>query len=471
MLGDEDLWFTPYSSPRSDAEIHQKTGWLIAEQVAEMARKRFPSVESVVSVEPFTSPVEPFTSSVEPFTPPVESITPPVKAESPTPAVDSQKTLSRSKRSKKVKAAPSAPAPSVSTPSIPTPSVSTPSVSTPSVSTPYVPSPLAVLLSDPTFLALFYHHVTAAAHNALDQTGLWTYFQVEGITLVGGAVMTIYDCFTECLPPHIKQTSDIDLTWYLHTNPGAPNSQPHAVERLGESLVQQLQEQLSHPIVLEHIEYLFGDLVIPHLPTPVPSTALSSAVATASSSRCGFQITGKNLVVAYGSYRITIFFRGNLLADLTLHDGFGSQSFDSDHQPIPYSRQVPMVQDPMYSTEQRVIPVVDGIWPIRVPSLEVYVRQQLFAAGNLLLAGKEKGYRMMERVMYLIHAQCTPILIALLLEKLVMLQKWPGSAMRMERIKPMLRLIKGHLERYQHQDMTPIYSEVTAPHVPFPYSR
>jgi hypothetical protein len=292
-------------------------------------------------------------------------------------------------------------------------------------------------LADPTFLAFFYHHVAAAGHHALDKTGLWSHFQMEDITMVGGAVMAVYDTFSSCLPATIKQTHDMDFTWYLRADPLYPCSHPNAVGRLGEEMVQQLQTQLTHPLVLGHIQRTLGPFPLP--PANAPATWVAPAP---------LEIKGKNMVATYGSYAIAIRIYGQTLADLTLHDGFCSQTYDDQHAPIPYPRATPMYQDPMYPADQRVVPVVEGIWPVRVPSPEVYVRQQLFAAGNLLIAGKEKGYRLMERVVYLLQAQCTSAMMSLLLEKLMMLQKWPGSEARMERLKPILRIIKDQLEKW-----------------------
>ena len=285
-------------------------------------------------------------------------------------------------------------------------------------------------LTDPTFLAFFYHHVAAASYNALDQTGLWMHFQMEGITMVGGAVLSLYGLN---LPYYLLQTSDIDLTWYLHAHPAYPSSQPQAVEALGDALCITLKEQLMHPHVLGYFQSILCH----------PLTQ-------------GFEIIPTNRVVAYGSYSLAIRLEGLPFADLTLHDGFGSQSYDDDHQPILHPRSMPMWNDPMYPREQYILKVVEGIWPIRIPSLEVYVKQQLFAAGNLMIAGKEKGDRVMQRVIYVIRAKPSAAHLMLLMEKLMMLQRWPV----MERIKPMLHKIKKQLDHYR------VLKRTVAPHVP-----
>ena len=296
---------------------------------------------------------------------------------------------------------------------------------------------------DPTFLAFFYHHVVAAAHSALNETGLWSHFQIEGITLVGGAVLPLYEL---PLPSEIMRTSDIDLTWYLHASPLYPNRQPWAVESLGDAMRMHLIQQFTHPAVIDQLSHVLPQGMQCAEPQAEPHV----------------EVVATNRVEAYGSYSLVIHYEGCPLADLTLHDGFGSQTYDEDHHPIAYPKSVPMWSDPMYPREQYVVTVVKEIWPIRIPTLEVYVRQQLFAAGNLLLSGKEKGYRVMERVIHLIRTE--PSLISLLLEKLMMLQKWPGNEERMQRIKPMLQRIKTQLERLKNS--VPMHSH-TSPHVPY----
>ena len=193
-----------------------------------------------------------------------------------------------------------------------------------------------------------------------------------------------------------SRTADMDMMWNMATNPYMSISSPHTMIALGNRMAQCLNIQT------KKIAYLqtWKEMITPLIKTQ----------------DIRIQITSQNLVLRYGTYSIQINLIVNgyccKMADLTMHDGYGSQQIDDEHRPILDKKMVPLIADPTYCTagipgiiaNTMLIPLNDGM-PIRVPTVTRYIHQQLFAIGNLLLSSppKEKAYILWKRVVYLIQ--------------------------------------------------------------------
>jgi hypothetical protein len=284
------------------------------------------------------------------------------------------------------------------------------------------------LVANPRFIDFFYSYVIISAkliysHYMENPTkipkelGKMLKFHYEDITIIGGAVVTLLDhSLTHYKQRHQLQsidtifqkgTSDIDMTWSMPTDPTVPAQYPEHLTFMGTTMVNTLQKVFnSKPFIDE----------------------LKQTIQHIYKKNCDFrvEVEGRDYSVKYGSFSIVITFLVDdhpiKIGDLTLHDSYNSQRYNDYHQLNPSPKTMPMIMDPIYcinpvasqfyKTEQNTItldPITPNSVPIRIPTLDRFVRQQLFAAGNLLLdpsyqpALKAKGYNHIRRVAYLLY--------------------------------------------------------------------
>ena len=242
-------------------------------------------------------------------------------------------------------------------------------------------------------------------------------FHYQDITMIGGAVITLLDhtLMNYKQRHHLqpiesvfqKGTSDIDMTWSMPTNPMLAGKYPQQLIFMGKKMVEMLQKGLNAGNFINEIKQIIQNMY---------------------STDCDFrvEVEGRDHAVKYGSFSIVITFVVDdhpiKIGDLTLHDSYNSQRYNDFHQINPSPKTMPVIMDPIYcissaaseyySITQNTItlnPMTPTSVPIRIPTIDRFVYQQLFAAGNLLLDPsyqptlKAKGYNHIRRVAYLLY--------------------------------------------------------------------
>lgn len=284
------------------------------------------------------------------------------------------------------------------------------------------------LVANPIFIDFMYSNVVISAKHIYDyylkhsaelprEIGKMIRFHYEDITIVGGAVVTLLDHMLKGYKERHqlsalntvfqKGTSDIDMTWSMPAIPTTPSQYPEHLMFVGNKMVEILQLAFNHPHFMNEVKKIIQSIL---------------------KKNCRFsaKVSSHDQSVKYGSFSITFTFivddQPIKIGDLTLHDAFNSQKYNDFHQVISQPKTRPMIEDPiycinpiasqMYGTEINTIvldPFTPNSVPIRIPTLSRFVRQQLFAAGNLLLDEaykpelKEKGFNLFRRVVYILY--------------------------------------------------------------------
>jgi hypothetical protein len=300
----------------------------------------------------------------------------------------------------------------------------------------YGPKPLSVqqlpevLISQPTFISMIYTFVLKCAQESIKKNMPYRW---ADITVIGGAALVLYNSYMEGykLRHEIgdvrnyldRGTMDIDMTWNMNIHPFVIQSYPKIVKELGMAFVNSINIKLGNTkrngqyIQRGNSEGLktIKEYLINVAPSLRESIENMSVV-----------IEFKDMVDRYGSFSIGISFKIDQdtfkIGDLTIHDGFNSQTYNEEHEHLPF-RSTPLIFDPTYCTAglqfypSHAVPMghemipnntflisVENV-PIRVPMTTRYAQQQLFSAGNQLLSipVKEKGYISLQRVVYLIY--------------------------------------------------------------------
>lgn len=284
------------------------------------------------------------------------------------------------------------------------------------------------LVANPKFIDFFYSYIVVTAKHIYSHymesqaklpknIGKMIKFHYEDITIIGGAVVTLLDHSLKNYKQRHqlqsietifqKGTSDIDMTWSMPTNPTVAEQYPQQLSFMGKNMVNTLQKGLN---------------------TDQFVNEMKQTILSMYRKECNFQVVveGRDHSAKYGSFSIVITFVVDdhpiKIGDLTLHDSYNSQKYNDYHQLNPTPKDLPMIMDPIYCinplasqfyrTEQNTItldPITPHSVPIRIPTIDRFVKQQLFAAGNLLLDPsyqptlKAKGYNHIRRVAYLLY--------------------------------------------------------------------
>jgi hypothetical protein len=250
------------------------------------------------------------------------------------------------------------------------------------------------LVLDPEFVTFIYNHVKTVALWAGPNNFSALGYNVEMITIVGGTVLTLYDQILGKIKNayeinHLKRyverdTLDIDAVWCL------PEYVPFIAFNDGVL-----------PFVDAFITLFNGKkpAVLPHQITNM---------------RCEKDIKG----LKFGTIHLKVFCTIDAVEyeifDLAIHDSRSSQRFNEDYTQITETQRT--TQDPIYSSLQNTILLPFGASGIRVPRMDVFIRQQLFAFGNVILhmqgdiyikgglrPRSDKGYIHLRRVLYILH--------------------------------------------------------------------
>jgi len=219
------------------------------------------------------------------------------------------------------------------------------------------------LVLDPRFIIYIYGQMVGSAfENGFSNIG----FNPQLITLVGGSALTIYDSMIFNLKARYsmgpikeyiqRDTQDIDLTWWPNQFTIFDNTMVAYVTQF----VKKFNE--THPA----LPPAFGG---------IPITCISD---TSKKDKGIIHITVICPIVLTGGLPTE-------LCDLSIHDSQYSQSYNEQYVPIRdmIPRDIPpnMTHDPMYCNSQNTI-TPHGV---RIPSINAFIRQQLFAFGAVLL--------------------------------------------------------------------------------------
>jgi hypothetical protein len=215
------------------------------------------------------------------------------------------------------------------------------------------------LVLDPRFIIYIYGQmVGCASDNGFSKVG----FNPQLITVVGGSALTLYDAMVFDLKARYsmgpirdyiqRDTQDIDLTWW-------PNQRiifDDTMVTYATQFVKKFNE--THPT----LPPAFGG---------IPITCISNT-------------SKKDKGIIHIIVTCPIVLTGGLpteLCDLSIHDSRYSQLYNEEYVPIRDMIPRDMTHDPMYCNSANTI----TIFGARVPSMNAFIRQQLFAFGAVLL--------------------------------------------------------------------------------------
>ena len=254
--------------------------------------------------------------------------------------------------------------------------------------------PAVRLIERPRFIARMYRILGQCGYQAVQGLPHPNY-DPTWITLIGGSVLTVYDHMLQeyrmrkverlrALRDYIQNaTRDMDVVWCMTNAPNQFQNVPQLVITVGDRMRNQLTQAI--PSIQTLIQQEIGEAAI-------------------------VQIVADNTVIRFGTYAINI----NVqiagiepfsICDFTIHNGYSSQQFDDNHLPI--TDPLPAGADPIYCDENNTMLVPIGDLLIRVPRMDRYLYQQLFAFGNLALHHdvdrQQSSIKNIKRVFYLLR--------------------------------------------------------------------
>ena len=264
-----------------------------------------------------------------------------------------------------------------------------------------VEHPAARLIENPIFIAKMFQIIGLCGANASSMVPNQQFNPLD-ITLIGGAVLTIYDHVLEeyrarkvgrlhRLRQYIQDaTRDMDIVWHMTNAPNHVQVIPALTRAIGVQLADCLQSDLVK----------IQNLIEKEIKQPAT-----------------VRIQRGDLVEAYGTYAIRVEvkldgFPSFTICDCSIHDGYSSQKFNDHHRQFPRDAQGriiprPVGTDPTYCDQYNTSLFQIGQAYIRVPQLGRYTDQQLFAFGNLALhydmAKRQTSMKNLKRILYLIR--------------------------------------------------------------------
>ena len=250
------------------------------------------------------------------------------------------------------------------------------------------------LVLNPDFITYIYNYVKMVAGSVRDNNFRALGYNVDMITIVGGTVLTLYDNFLEGIKRkyemnHLKHyverdTLDIDAVWCLPVYAG-PIHFDRRIDPFLDDFIKRFN--LSKPPVLL---YQLSDM------------------------KCIKDISGILRGTIHLKVICTIGMVEHEVFDLAIHDSRSSQRFNENYNEIKEYQST--LQDPIYCSLQNTLLLPFGEMGIRVPLIYVFIQQQLFAFGNVLLymdgsnvikgeliPKSNKGYIHLRRVLYILH--------------------------------------------------------------------
>uniref|UniRef100_A0A6C0KUZ2 Uncharacterized protein n=1 Tax=viral metagenome TaxID=1070528 RepID=A0A6C0KUZ2_9ZZZZ len=263
--------------------------------------------------------------------------------------------------------------------------------------------PATRLMENPLFIAKIFKNITMCG---IDVCTIIPNMQFDplNMTLIGGAVLTIYDYILReyrarkvgrlhQLRQYIQDaTRDMDIVWYMTNAPNAIQVIPGLTREIGKQLTECLQKINREGVIQK--------LIQDELQQPVM-----------------VRIMNADLVDRFGTFSIRIEVQINgfppfTICDCSIHDGYSSQQYDNNHVEFQRNHQHriiprPVGTDPTYCDHfNTLLFQIDSSY-IRVPQLGRYTDQQLFAFGNLALHNdvlrQPSSMKNLKRILYLIR--------------------------------------------------------------------
>lgn len=262
--------------------------------------------------------------------------------------------------------------------------------------------PAARLMESPRFIAKIFEQIVLSGNIAC-MTHPNAQYDPSSITLIGGAVLTIYDHLIANyrarkggrllrLREYIQDaTRDMDIVWNMTNAPHLIQSNPVLVRTLGTLIVEQLQT--------DDVKDVITGLIRNELQQDV-----------------NVRIHNIDSTGQYGTFAIHIEvetqgYPSFTICDFSIHDGYSSQQYDDNHVSLRNGRgkliHRPAGMDPTYCDRfNSLLFQIDRSY-ICIPQMGRFIYQQLYAFGNLALHNDPRRWptsmKNLKRILYLIR--------------------------------------------------------------------